>query len=84
MFDQTADLLELQGDNPFRVRAYHRAARVVEGLPQSVGVLLSEGRDLSELPGIGKDLAGKIADIGGTGHFQLLGFAQEEASGPGR
>lgn len=72
MFDQTADLLELQGDNPFRVRAYRRAARVVDGLSQSAGALLSEGRDLSELPGIGKDLAGKIADIAETGHFQLL------------
>ena len=72
MFDQTADLLELQGDNPFRVRAYRRAARVVDGLPQSAGALLSEGRDLSELPGIGKDLAGKIADIVETGRFQLL------------
>lgn len=72
MFDQTADLLELQGDNPFRVRAYRRAALIVGGLPQSAGALLSEGRDLSELPAIGKDLAGKIADIVETGHFQLL------------
>src|SRR5690348_11778180 len=72
MFDQTADLLDLQGENPFRVRAYRRAARVIEGLPQSVFSMLKGGRDLSELPGIGKDLAGKIAEIEKTGHFELL------------
>ncbi|MDP2374329.1 DNA polymerase/3'-5' exonuclease PolX [Reyranella sp.] len=81
MFDQTADLLELQGDNPFRVRAYRRAARIVDGLPQNVGALLSEGRDLSELPGIGKDLAGKIADIVETGHFQLLESLKKKLPG---
>jgi DNA polymerase (family 10) len=72
MFNQAADLLEIKGENPFRVRAYRRAARVVEGLPQSVTSLLKAGRDLSELPGIGRDLAGKIADIVGTGRFELL------------
>ena len=72
MFDQAAELLEIGGENQFRVRAYRRAARVIEGLPKAVGSLLKSGRDLSELPGIGKDLAGKIADIVNTGHFDLL------------
>jgi DNA polymerase (family 10) len=81
MFDQTADLLDLQGENPFRVRAYRRAARVVEGLPQSLASMLKTGRDLSELPGIGKDLAGKIADIARTGHFQLLEELKKELPG---
>lgn len=72
MFDQAAELLEIGGENQFRVRAYRRAARVIEGLPKAVGSLLKSGRDLSELPGIGKDLAGKIADIVETGHFDLL------------
>jgi DNA polymerase (family 10) len=72
MFDQAAELLEIGGENQFRVRAYRRAARVVEGLPRAVGGLLKSGQDLSELPGIGKDLAGKIADIVKTGHFGLL------------
>ena len=72
MFDQAADLLEIKGENQFRVRAYHRAARTIDGLPQSVRSMLSAGADLTELPGIGKDLAGKIADIVSTGHFTLL------------
>jgi DNA polymerase (family X) len=72
MFDQAAELLEIEGENQFRVRAYRRAARVIEGLPQSLKSLITAGRDLSELPGIGKDLAGKIGEIVATGHFALL------------
>jgi DNA polymerase (family 10) len=72
MFDQAAELLEIKGENQFRGRAYRRAARVVEGLPQSIQSLLAAGRDLSELPGIGKDVAGKIAEIVETGHFKLI------------
>jgi DNA polymerase (family 10) len=81
MFDQTADLLEIKGENQFRVRAYRRAARTIEGLPKSVGNLLSAGTDLSELPGIGKDLAGKIADIVKTGHFDLLDSLKKKLPG---
>ena len=81
MFDQAAELLEIEGENQFRIRAYRRAARVIEGLPQSVKSLLAAGRDLSELPGIGKDLAGKIADIVATGHFKLLDSLKKKLPG---
>jgi DNA polymerase (family X) len=81
MFDQTADLLEFKGENQFRVRAYRKAARTIEGLPQSVRSMLSAKADLSELPGIGKDLAGKIADIVKTGHFALLDQLKKKLPG---
>jgi len=81
MFDQTAELLEIKGENQFRVRAYRRAARTIEGLPQSVRGLLSGGTDLSELPGIGKDLAGKIADIVKSGRFELLDSLKKKLPG---
>ena len=81
MFDQAAELLEIKGDNPFRTRAYRRAARVIEGLPKNVTSLLKAGQDLSELPGIGKDLAGKIAAIVGTGKFDLLELLEARTSG---
>jgi len=81
MFDQAAELLELKGDNPFRSRAYRRAARVVEGLPKSVASLLAAGQDLSELPGIGEDLAGKIGAISTSGHFDLLDELKREMPG---
>ncbi len=81
MLDQAAELLEIAGESQFRVRAYRRAARTIEGLPQSVKSILTAGRDLSELPGIGKDLAGKIADIVATGHFALLDALKKKLPG---
>jgi DNA polymerase (family 10) len=81
MFDQAAELLEIEGQNQFRVRAYRRAARVIENLPQSVKNLIAAGTDLAELPGIGKDLAGKIADIVKTGHFPLLDTLKRKLPG---
>jgi DNA polymerase (family 10) len=77
MFDQAAELLEIGGENQFRVRAYRHAAREIEGLPKAVASLLKSGGDLSELPGIGKELAGKIADIVKTVHFGLLDTEKE-------
>jgi DNA polymerase (family 10) len=70
--ERIAELLELEGANPFRVRAYRNAARTVTGLPHSVASMLDEGADLSELPGIGKDLAAKITEICETGHLRFL------------
>lgn len=81
MFDQAAELLEIKGGNPFRTRAYRRAARVIEGLPKSAESMLRAGEDLSELPGIGKDLAGKIAAIVATGKFDLLESLKRELPG---
>ncbi|MDH5776496.1 MAG: DNA polymerase/3'-5' exonuclease PolX [Nitrospirota bacterium] len=67
-----AELLEIQGANPFRIRAYRKAAQTIESLPHHVASMLAEGADLSELPGIGKDLATKIQEIVETGHLSLL------------
>ena len=81
MFEQTADLLEIKGENPFRVRAYRRAARTVENLPQNVRGMLAAGADLSDLPGIGEDLAGKIATIVKSGHFDVLDTLKKKVPG---
>jgi DNA polymerase (family 10) len=81
IFDQVAELLEIQGESPFRARAYRRAARVIDGLPRNVGSMISGGSDLAELPGIGKDLAGKICDIVTTGHFELLDSLKKQLPG---
>jgi len=72
VFEEIADLLEIQGANPFRMRAYRNAARVVGELSQEISRLLEKGEDLTELPGIGDDLAGKIKEIAGSGHCSLL------------
>ena len=70
VFDDIADLLEIEDANPFRVRAYRNAARLIEGLGVSLSEMLAKGEDPDELPGIGKDLAGKIAEIVRTGTCQ--------------
>jgi histidinol phosphatase-like PHP family hydrolase len=61
ILNRTAELLEIEGANPFRVRAYRNAARTVSGLPRGVTAMLTEGADLSGLPGIGKDMERVIA-----------------------
>jgi len=79
LFRETADLLELQGANAFRVRAYQTAARTIEELPQPVEELVrANGKRLTALPGIGKDLAGKIAEIVRTGTLSTLRELQHE------
>jgi len=72
IFKKVADLLDITGSNPFRVRAYRSAARTVEGLGQSIADMIEEEEDLSELPGIGKDLAEKIKEIVDTGNLSQL------------
>ena len=70
--DKLADLLELEGANAFRIRAYRNAARVVSELPRSVTEMAADGEDLAELPGIGKDLAGKVETLAAAGHVAVL------------
>src|ERR1039458_8698205 len=62
VFEEIGALLELKGDNPFRVRAYYNAARMVDGLPEDIGTLIKEER-LTDIKGIGKDLAAKITEL---------------------
>jgi DNA polymerase (family 10) len=75
-FDRLADLLEIEGANPFRIRAYRRAARTIEDLPRSAAEIIASGEDLAELPGIGADLAGKIAEFVDTKHLAVLDAAK--------
>jgi len=72
IFTQLADLLEIQGANPFRIRAYRNASRTIAGLPREAAAMIAEGSDLTELPGIGEDLAGKIAEIVKSGKLTML------------
>ena len=64
-------LLELQNENPFKVRAYENGARAVEGLEEDLGALVAAGR-LREVKGIGEALAKKITDLHRTGTTEVL------------
>jgi DNA polymerase (family 10) len=70
-FDEMSELLAIGGENPFRIRAYQRAAQVVRALPRSLGEYQGT-KELDELPGIGADLAGKIEELLRTGKLSAL------------
>src|SRR5262245_38700136 len=69
VFEEVADLLEIRGENPFRVRAYRNAARTVRDLGEPLAE--TPEKELTKLPGIGKDLAGKVRTLLQTGDLPL-------------
>jgi len=77
IFDEIADLLELKGESPFKIRAYRRAARVIEGLSKSLEEYRKEG-SLEDIPGVGKAIAEKIIEILDTGELQYLNRLRSE------
>ena len=72
-FDEVADLLEFQDANPFRVRAYRNAARKIGDYAEPLERIVADpDRELTEIDGIGKDLAEKIAELVKTGKLPML------------
>ncbi len=78
IFQQLADLLEIQGANPFRLRAYRNAARTIQSTADSFAQLVADGSDLTSYSGIGKDLAKQIAEIAETGQHPKLVELKEQ------
>ena len=72
VFEEIADLLDIRGENRFRIRAYRNAAREVRNLPRELAGMVEEEVDLTDLPGIGEALAGKIREVVKTGTCQAL------------
>jgi DNA polymerase (family 10) len=73
VFDLIGDLLEFKDENPFRVRAYRNGARAVRDYPQQMEALLADPQaKLTDIPGVGKDLAEKIVTLCATGTLPLL------------
>jgi hypothetical protein len=70
-FDEMAELLAIGGENPFRIRAYQRAAQVIRSLPRPLAELHGT-EEFDALPGIGADLAGKIDELLRTGQLRAL------------
>ncbi|MCX7886770.1 MAG: DNA polymerase/3'-5' exonuclease PolX [Verrucomicrobiae bacterium] len=79
VFTEIGQLLELKGENPFRVRAYYNAARVVDALQEDLRKLIEEKR-LTEIKGIGNDLAGKITEMVTTNRLRF--YEELKASVP--
>jgi DNA polymerase (family X) len=79
VFDHIADLLEYQGDNVFRVRAYRNAARTIGSLVESLATIRSDPRrSLTDLEGIGADLAAKIGELLESGRLGMLDDLQKK------
>src|SRR6476646_82435 len=70
IFNQIGDLLEIQGANPFRIRAYRRAATSLEGLADNIETVAQSG-SLRNISGIGEDLAKKIEEYIRTGKIDF-------------
>jgi DNA polymerase (family 10) len=71
IFYETADLMEIRGDDPFRIRSYRRAAEAVEALPTRIADIASDTKKLLEIPGIGKGMATNIQQLLKEGNFSL-------------
>jgi len=70
IFNNIALILEIQEENPFRIRAYRKAAQNIESLPKDIETVARK-KKLSSIPGIGKDLAGKIEEYISTNKIKL-------------
>jgi DNA polymerase (family X) len=77
IFYDIADLLEIEGANPFRVRAYRVAARTIEGHPRRIEEMVESDIPIDEIPGIGEDLTEKITEIVETGNLAFYETLRE-------
>jgi DNA polymerase (family 10) len=71
VFKDIASLLDLKGENPFKIRAYQKAARSIEYLPEELERLFKENR-LRGIPGVGEAITGKITELVNTGKLAYL------------
>ncbi|TES84355.1 DNA polymerase III, partial [Candidatus Aerophobetes bacterium] len=67
VFGDIGDLLELRGENAFKIRAYQKVARAIEHYPKEIKIMLEEGEDLRNIPGVGEAIAKKTTELVTTG-----------------
>lgn len=77
LFETVADVLEIEGENPFRIRAYRNAARVLRSYGAEVADMIARGEDLKKIPWVGADLAARIEELVKTGKSPLLAKIQK-------
>ena len=70
-FNRMAGLMEVRGEDSFRIRSYRMAAEAIETWPALLSTISREegGAGLQEIPGVGKAIAGKIIELVDTGTF---------------
>ncbi len=67
VFHDIADLIELKGENTFKIRAYQKAARAIEHSPREIEQMVKDGSDLKDIPGVGEAIAKKTVELVTTG-----------------
>src|SRR4030042_4987213 len=75
VFQDIADLLEIKGENVFKIRAYQKAARAIEHYPRELEAMVEEGDDLRSVPGVGEAIAKKTTELittGKLGYYESL------------
>jgi DNA polymerase (family 10) len=83
IFDEIAEMLTIKKDNVFKIRAYRKVARAIEGLTEPVGKLVTENR-LQEIPGVGPAITKKITELVTTGKLEYYeGLKKELSEQPG-
>ena len=78
MFDTLGTMLEMQGESVFKIRAYQRAARAIEGLSFPLAQAVNDGEKLTAIPGIGKAISEKIQELVTTGKVQTYERVKSE------
>ena len=78
LFENMGSLLEMKGDTIFKIRAYQRAARIIEQLSLPLAQAVENGEDLTKIPGVGKAISEKIAEFIGTGQVAAYQRLLEE------
>ena len=68
---ETADLLEIDGQDSFRIRSYRNAAQAIEALPQQISEIISEPKRVLEIPGIGKGMLLNLQEMFKEGRLAL-------------
>ncbi len=68
---ETADLLEIDGQDSFRIRSYRNAAQAIESLPQQIAELINEPKKVLELPGIGKSMLAHLQEVLKEGRLSM-------------
>jgi len=75
VFQDIADLLELKGENVFKIRAYQKAARAIEHYPRELKAMIDEGEELQSIPGVGEAISKKATELittGKLGYYENL------------
>ena len=81
VFERIAEILEGQGENPFKIRAYRNAVRTLETLPEPAADIEARG-ELKKIPGFGEAIAGKTQEILATGTCELYERLKAEHAAP--